>query len=96
MLVLLTMIKNYKVIFKNRKELETARVAYLLVFAITMSVILSALQLSVLQMPNFVDALLCASTIFAALYIASFMIFGKKRVHLEESDGPFGTACNDK
>jgi len=77
-------------IFKNRKELEIARVAYLLVIAITMSALLF-----VVGKLNFVDALLYAPAAFAALYIASFVIFARKRVHLEEEDGPRRTACND-
>lgn len=44
---------------------------------------------------NFVDALLYASAAFAVLYIASFIIFTRKRVHLEKEDGPRRTACND-
>ncbi|MDE0646057.1 MAG: hypothetical protein OXH84_07480 [Gammaproteobacteria bacterium] len=77
-------------IFKNRKELEIARVAYLLVIAITMSA-----MLFVVGKLNFVDALLFAPSAFAALYIASFVIFARKRVHLEEEDGPRRIACND-
>lgn len=81
MLSLLTMKKNnftVYAIFKNRKELEIARVAYLLVAAITMSGILF-----VVQKLNFVNAFLFALSAFAALYIVSFMILTKKRVHFQ-------------
>lgn len=96
------MIKMSKVyaIFKNRKELEIARVAYLLVAAITMSGILIATTISSQfffpQGFGVVEALLFAPCSFVALYIASFVIFSRKRVHLEEEDGPYETASINK
>lgn len=102
MLSLLTMKKNnftFCVIFKNRKELETARVAYLVVIAITITGIAFFVQLTGMllyaQKLNFVDTLSILLVSFGGLYIASFIIFTRKRVHLEEEDGPRRTACND-
>ena len=96
------MIKMSKVyaIFKNQKELEIARVAYLLVVAITMSGIMVASVISSQflfpQGFGVVEALLFAPCSFVTLYIASFLIFRRKRVHLEEEDGPYETASIDK
>ena len=78
-------------IFKNGKELAIARVAYLSVIAITMSGILF-----IVGRLNFVDSLIFALSSFAGFYIASFIIFARKRVHLEEEDGAWLPTCDEK
>lgn len=93
-------ISNWHVSFKNRKALEIARVAYLLVVAITMSgIMVASIISSQFLFPQgfgVVEALLLVPSIFATLYIASFVIFSRKRVYLEEEDGPYETASINK
>ena len=93
-------ISNWHVSFKSRKELEIARVAYFLVVAVTMSGIFVATTISSQflfpQGFGVVEALLFVPCSFVTLYIASFVIFSRKHVHLEEEDGPYETTSIDR